>query len=290
VHSNSTGGGAEPAALSISELAARTGVPQATLRSWEARYGVPRPQRLAGGHRRYTEGDVALVERILRRRDSGLSLQAAVAQAGAQPDEAEPSVFAALRRRHPDLVPQVLSTSTLLALSRAIEDECCARAERPVLFAGFQREDFYRRSRSRWSELARTAQVAVVFADFSEPSAPGQVPIRVPLASTAPLRREWMIVCDAPDYPVCLAAWERPGHDAAVGVARRFEAVWAVDPAVVRDAARTCAGLTEAFSPQLARTLSERLAGTPPAASADLRRATGLLNRMVGYLDGARRP
>ena len=43
--------------LSIGELARRTGVPAATLRSWEDRYGFPRPQRLGGGHRRYAEGD-----------------------------------------------------------------------------------------------------------------------------------------------------------------------------------------------------------------------------------------
>ena len=47
--------------LSIGELARQTGVPVATLRSWEGRYGFPRPQRLAGGHRRYEQGDTALL-------------------------------------------------------------------------------------------------------------------------------------------------------------------------------------------------------------------------------------
>lgn len=48
--------------LSIGELAKRTGVPAPTLRSWEDRCGFPRPRRLAGGHRRYDEGDIALIE------------------------------------------------------------------------------------------------------------------------------------------------------------------------------------------------------------------------------------
>ncbi len=39
--------------LTISDLARLTGVPSATLRSWESRHGFPRPTRLAGGHRRY---------------------------------------------------------------------------------------------------------------------------------------------------------------------------------------------------------------------------------------------
>jgi hypothetical protein len=46
--------------LSIGELARRTEVPAATLRSWEDRYGFPRPHRLAGGHHRYDDGAARL--------------------------------------------------------------------------------------------------------------------------------------------------------------------------------------------------------------------------------------
>ncbi|HEY6786853.1 MAG TPA: MerR family transcriptional regulator, partial [Trebonia sp.] len=82
--------------LSIGELARQTGVPVATLRSWEDRYGFPRPQRLAGGHRRYDNGDVALIAQIQRLRAAGLSLQAAIGQAVARVAEAGLSVFAGL--------------------------------------------------------------------------------------------------------------------------------------------------------------------------------------------------
>ena len=53
------------------------------------------------------------------------------------------SVFAGLRCRHPGIAPQELRKTTLLALTQAIEDECCARAEQAVLFAEFQQERFY---------------------------------------------------------------------------------------------------------------------------------------------------
>ena len=43
------------AGLTIREMAARTGVPQGTLRMWETRYGFPVPERLPSGHRRYPE-------------------------------------------------------------------------------------------------------------------------------------------------------------------------------------------------------------------------------------------
>lgn len=276
--------------MSIGELAQRTHVPAATLRSWEARYGLPHPQRLAGGHRRYAEEDVALVEEILRHRATGLSMDNAVNRARVQASTPEPSVFAGLRRRNPELIPQVLRKSTVLALSRSIEDECCAQAENPILFGSFQRDIFYHQSRSRWVELARTSRNAVVFADFPGHPTTAHLPVEVSLPPTAPLLREWVVVCDAPDYPACLAAWEHPGQHATSDVQRRFETVWSVDPGIVRDAARICANLAEASAPRLAGTLVEALTSTPLGASADLRRASGLLNRMVAYLESVRTP
>ena len=271
--------------LAIGELARRTSVPAATLRSWEVRYGFPHPQRLAGGHRRYDERDIALIEDALRLRDSGMSLRAAINQAASQTVAAEPSVFAGLRRRHPDLAPQVLRKATLQALTWAVEDECCARAEQAVIFASFQRQRYYRQSQDRWNELARTARVVVAFADFSEsPAVTGTSPVKVSVPADAPLRREWMLVCAAPDYPACVAGWEFPGQQAGADAARRFEVLWSVDPQVVRDAAVICARLAESFAPGLGHLLSG-LPPDPPPASADLRRAAGLLSRMTGYLE-----
>ncbi len=270
--------------LSIGELERQTGVPAATLRSWEDRYGFPRPQRLEGGHRRYGQADAALIEEVLRLRASGMSLQAAIAQAAARGAEAELSVFAGLRRRHPGLMPLELSKASLLAITRAMEDECCARAERAALFAGFQRERFYRQSGERWGELARTARVAVIFADFDESSGPDTTPLTVRIPADAPLRREWFVVCAAPDYPAFISAWEYPGQAGVPDSRRRFEALWSVDPSVIRDAALICAQITRLLSPGLGY-LVEDLPNEAPPASPDLRRAMSLFNRMAGYLD-----
>jgi DICT domain-containing protein len=267
-------------------------VPAATLRSWEDRYGFPRPHRLAGGHRRYDHGDIGLIEAVVRLRAAGMSLHTAIAQATSAAAQPEPSVFAGLRRRHPGLVPQVLRKVTLLALTRAIEDECCARAERPVLFAAFQRQRFFLQSQRRWNELARTARAVVVFADFGEPAAGNRPPrgpalIKVPLPADAAARREWTLVCDSPDYPACVASWEFPGQPQAADAGRRFEVTWSVDPQVVRDAAVICAQLARSAHPGLGPLL-DALPSEPPApASADLRRAAGLLTRMTGYLEKA---
>jgi len=279
--------------LTISELAERTGVPQATLRTWESRHGSPRPCRLPGGHRRYGEQDVALVEEVLRLRASGLSLQSAIARASAANAAGarhEPSVFAGLRRHHPQLAPYVLSKRSLLALTRAIEDECCARAERPILFASFQRERYYQNSRARWEDLTGTAEQVVLFADFGESPAAERSPALIPVPKDAPLSREWLLVCDAPDYPACVTGWELPGQDQLPDRSRRFETLWTVDPVAVRDAARICAGLAQAFRPTVDLAFGDRWAGVPPQASPDLRQAVSLFNRMVGYLDTAQRP
>ena len=270
--------------LSIGELAQRTGVPAATLRSWEDRHGFPRPPRLAGGHRRYQDSDVALIGDVLRLRASGMSLQSAIGQAAAHAADAEPSVFAGLRRRHPALAPQELRKATVLALTRAIEDECCAQAGRAALFAGFQEERFYRHAQERWQELARTARLVVVFAGFGQSSAADAAPVKVRLPADAPLRREWFLVCVARDYPAFVSGWEFPGQQGIPDAGRRFEVVWSVDPPVVRDAAMICARLARSLFPGLGHFEDDFLPGSAPA-SADLHRAMGLLNRMTGYLD-----
>jgi DICT domain-containing protein len=273
--------------LSISELAERTGVPQATLRSWEARYAFPAPVRLPGGHRRYAEGDVGAVLEVLRHRRSGLGLEAAVRRVTSAVPHETASLYAEMRRRHPDLVPQVVSKRAMLALSRAVEDECCAQAQRPLLVASFQRRHFYRASYARWVELARTARAAVVLADFAEPlPVTAGLPVEVAVPYDSPVNREWSIVCEAEDRPVCMVGWERPGQVGAPDASRRFELLWSMDPQVVRDAARLALGLVDGYRPGWRDEGWTPFEAAAPSASEDLRRATGLFTRMMGYLDG----
>jgi DICT domain-containing protein len=281
--------------LTIGDLARRTGLTTATLRAWEARHGFPRPRRLEGGHRRYDERDVAVVQQVLRRRGAGVRLETAIADATAAPGTAVASVFAELRRIQPHLAPQRLRKSTLLGLTWAIEDECCARAQRPALFAAFQHERFFRRAEARWTELARTSRSTVVFADFPGRPAADAVDAAdaagaadgatlVHLPAEAPLRREWSLVCDAPDHPAALAAWELPGQVGVRDGDRMFESVWTLEPRAVRTAARTCADLADRLAPGLALDLGD-IEDSPADASDDLRAATTMFARLLSYLD-----
>jgi MerR family transcriptional regulator, light-induced transcriptional regulator len=273
--------------LTMREMSARSGVSEATLRMWEVRHGFPQPRRVTSGHRRYSEQDLARVRAVLRGRARGLSLHAAIELAHAVGDEQAPSVYASLRSRFPQFEPQVLNKRAMLWMSRAVEDECLARAERPLLFGCFQHERFYRASERRWRELARTAEHAVALADFRRARSPKNGPLEIPIGTSEPAMREWAIVCESPSFGAVLTGWERPREDSGQRV---FEAGWTVEAPAVRLAAQVCLRLATAAAPEQLDGLAERLDGlaerldsTPVAREHELRSALQLSTRMVRY-------
>ena len=277
----------DDAPLAIGDLAERTGIAVATLRMWESRYGFPAPERLASGHRRYSEADLEAVRQVARDRAAGMSLPAAIARAQQAQHRSEGSIFAGLRRRRPDLSPYLLPKRTMIGLSHAIEDECLALAERPLVFACFQRESFYRAAEPRWRELARTAELAVAFAAFPERRHPPGGPIELPLDRADPLGREWSLVCEAPGYSACLAGWERPGQEEASDLDRTFETLWTVEPGLVREAVLIALGLASRWEPELRASVDGRLDQAPAETTDQTRSLAALANRMVAYVGGA---
>jgi DNA-binding transcriptional MerR regulator len=55
-----------------------TGLSPETLRAWERRYGVVRPQRTPGGHRLYSKRDIHKLKWLVERQEEGLSISRAV--------------------------------------------------------------------------------------------------------------------------------------------------------------------------------------------------------------------
>ena len=268
--------------LTVGELARRAGVATATLRSWEARFGFPEPSRQSGGHRRYRPDQVALVAEVVRLRQAGLSVPAAIDTARRAAAPRPESFFASLRTGGPGLTTHVLGKRALTAVTRAFEDECLASADRPVLFGAFQQERFYRQSEARWQELARTAEQTVVFADFEAGRAPRDHPVETPLAADSPVRREWVLVCDGPGFSACVAGWEHPSRGTPDGE-RTFETVWTLDPVAVRSATRVGIDLVRATDPAAADDLDGSLHEVTDGASGDLIRATSLFGRILDY-------
>jgi DICT domain-containing protein len=252
-------------------------VSEGTLRMWEARHNFPVPTRLPSGHRRYSLLDLRRVTAVTQDRERGLSLTTAIERARRLTDEPRPSVYSALRENFSYLQPHVLPTRALLTLSRAIEDESCARAERPLLFGCFQHERFYRQAEHRWRELARTAERAIVLADFGRRRRRKGAPLELSLEESDPLIREWVVVCEGQTFAACVVGFERPG------TGRWFETVWSGERAVVREAARTCAELAARTRPELGAELSERLSAPLPPTQDELRSLIDLTTRMVRY-------
>ena len=243
----------------IGDVSERTGIAVPVLRMWESRFGFPQPRRRENGRRRYSEADVRRLRQVVRLREGGLALPAAIEKARSTAEDLPATVFAGLRRRRTDLIPAVLTKRTMLGISHAIEDEFCARGEPAALFGSFQRERFYRRSEQRWRDLARTADTAMVFADFERRRTPKSGPAELPLDRSDPASREWALVCDGEGYAACLAGWELPGQEGVRDMDRRFEALWSVEADVVRDAVAVALALASRSAPDLVDAVPARL-------------------------------
>ena len=58
----------------IRTVAEITGINPVTLRAWERRYGLIKPQRTPKGHRLYSREHIAQLKRILELVDQGISI------------------------------------------------------------------------------------------------------------------------------------------------------------------------------------------------------------------------
>ncbi len=267
--------------LAIKDLSEQTGVAAGTIRMWEQRYGFPEPARTSAGYRIYTEEDVVALRRVVAYRSRGLSVPAALERARSLEGETDrPSIFAALASGATPVRPQKLRRPTLIAISRAIEEEAMARAAGPVVIGAFQSERNYRAVEHRYRRLAHVADAVGVFADFEHSCTEDEnVPAEISIAPGEALGHEWAVIVDAPGYAACLVGWETPDPG------RIFEAVWTMEPSVVRRAAQVGAALASRAAPEWSERLLGLLADRPLAVESPVPGLTALTNRMIGYLD-----
>jgi DICT domain-containing protein len=271
--------------LAIREVAERTGLAAGTIRMWEQRFGFPEPVRTAAGYRLYSADDVDTLRRVLTLRETGLSVPAALERARAANTIVtdRPSIFGAVPSAGRT---RVLRKRTLIAMSRAIEDETLARAAGPVILGAFQRERHFRTVSHRYRRLASAADASAVFADFPEPRQPTDGPAEVPIEPGAALGHEWAVVIDAPGFSVCLCAWEPPVRSAPEDdLDRQFETFWTLDPQAVRQAALAGAGVASATAPAVSERLHDVLAERPLGEVGATAALEALTARMIGYLE-----
>ncbi|MFN0072507.1 MAG: MerR family transcriptional regulator [Chloroflexota bacterium] len=77
----------QPIGLNIGALARRSGIPQATLRAWEHRYGIPTPERTSSGRRVYSDQDLTTVLRMRQLVSEGVAPARAAAMLATGSDE-----------------------------------------------------------------------------------------------------------------------------------------------------------------------------------------------------------
>ena len=74
-------------------MSLRTGIPAATLRTWEHRYRFMRPRRSSTGYRLYGEDEIARIEQVKYLVSQGVrvgaAMKAVIEQAETPPDEEE---------------------------------------------------------------------------------------------------------------------------------------------------------------------------------------------------------
>jgi DNA-binding transcriptional MerR regulator len=101
---SSAGGHSDRPVYTISVAADLAGLPIPTLRLYEER-GLVRPERTAGGTRRYSDADLARIARISELADTGIPLTAVAMVMELQDDNADLATRnRSLRARNSDLV------------------------------------------------------------------------------------------------------------------------------------------------------------------------------------------
>jgi PAS domain S-box-containing protein len=82
-----------PTGLTLKAVSRRTGIPAATLRTWEHRYRFMRPRRSSTGYRLYGEDEIARIEQVKYLVSQGVrvgaAMKAVIEQAEMPPDEGE---------------------------------------------------------------------------------------------------------------------------------------------------------------------------------------------------------
>ncbi|MCC6176461.1 MAG: B12-binding domain-containing protein [Chloroflexi bacterium] len=123
----------------------RTGLRPATFRAWERRYGFPKPNRLPGNQRLYSDQDVAAIRWLQRRTDEGLSISHAIRLLQDRLSERQTAASTMVVGRPPaemarDLVGALLAFDSTAAMSVLAEafamyrvEDVCLEVVQPAL-------------------------------------------------------------------------------------------------------------------------------------------------------------
>lgn len=95
--------------MPIRDVVKHTGIQAVTLRAWERRYGLLKPQRSSKGHRLYSQGDINRIETIMKWINRGVTVS---------------QVTHLVDNEKPDTTPKVLNESDLPSYWQNITHTC----------------------------------------------------------------------------------------------------------------------------------------------------------------------
>jgi DNA-binding transcriptional MerR regulator len=116
----------------IQTVAEMTGVPAATLRAWERRYGIPTPERTSSSYRLFSDHDVAAIRKLKELCDDGMSPAEAarqmvrVEEASNTPVESDPylragqAILSAIEDFEPDGVERAIRGAMFLGSASTV--------------------------------------------------------------------------------------------------------------------------------------------------------------------------
>jgi MerR family transcriptional regulator, light-induced transcriptional regulator len=129
----------------VRAAARTTGVSESRLRTWERRYGIPRPNRAPTGRRLYSEEDLALIRRMAALLEAGMSAaqaaEAVQSGASAEPPQDRPehelvAVMTSAAERYDE-------SSAIAAIREAIRELGWDAALEEVVFPALHRVGLY---------------------------------------------------------------------------------------------------------------------------------------------------
>lgn len=111
----------------IQTVAEMTGIPAATLRAWERRYGIPSPERSSSSYRLFSDHDVAAIRKLKELCDEGMA-PAEAARVILRIEEAANTPV--------EVDPFVRATNTILVAIEDFDPQAVEKAVRSAMFLG----------------------------------------------------------------------------------------------------------------------------------------------------------
>ncbi|MDJ1185357.1 DICT sensory domain-containing protein [Roseofilum casamattae] len=191
------------------------------------------------------------------------------------------SILEQLHNFHKDTQPLNLGVyykNTLVALCHALEDFILQSEDRPILIAAFQQGKWYFEEAERYQHLAeRASQVAILAAadsGFTEhPTSRLPNVDLIGLDASDPVTDEWHLMILSSDYTAMVLCQELSEDDYGIqgypenDCERKFYGFWTFEPELVKETVTLTAGHIEAYHPELASSLRDRLNNLNPSTS-----------------------